>query len=366
VPTFSVVFADTEGHIGYQASGSIPIRKVWERGYRPGWDPEHQWQGLIPFEGMPQLADPERGWIATANNRPAPPDFPYPLSGTWSDGLRARRIRQMIEERRTLSRADFAAMQTDALSLRAVQCLPGLLSILADSPEPRLQEAVGHLRTWDGRMEPDRVGATLFDVFFSQWARTVVRQRFDEATAAFVAGAVNGLSAALLRENLANWFAPGAREPAIRSAMGTTLGLLADRLGSDMSRWTWGRLHQLSLRHVLSGRGDLGQLLDHGGVPVPGDMHTVCNTGLGPAFEARTGATYRLLVDLGTSPPELCQVDSQSQSGHPGSPHYRDQLPTWLQGQYHRLPLARAEASREAVSTLRLEPRGEDAHSTGG
>src|SRR5262249_23023303 len=145
----------------------IPLRSVWERGYRPGWDPAHQWQGLIPFEGMPQLTDPERGWLATANNRPAPNDFPYPLSGTWNDGLRARRIRQMLDSRPSLSCDEFSAMHQDALSLRAVHCLPGLLKVLAASPEPRIQEATLHLHTWDGRMEPDRVGATLFEVFFS-------------------------------------------------------------------------------------------------------------------------------------------------------------------------------------------------------
>ena len=39
VPTFSLVFADVDGHIGYQATGRIPIRAVPARGYRPGWDP---------------------------------------------------------------------------------------------------------------------------------------------------------------------------------------------------------------------------------------------------------------------------------------------------------------------------------------
>jgi penicillin amidase len=65
-PTFCVVYADAAGQIGYQCTGRIPIRNVWERGYRPGWDPAHQWAGLIPFAGMPRLVDPPRGWIATA------------------------------------------------------------------------------------------------------------------------------------------------------------------------------------------------------------------------------------------------------------------------------------------------------------
>jgi penicillin G amidase len=339
VPTFSVVYADTDGHIGYHAAGRIPIRQVWERGYRPGWDPAHQWQGLIPFEGMPQLTDPERGWIATANNRPAPDDFPYPLSGTWNDGQRARRIRQMIEAKPILSHADLAAMQQDALSPRAVRCLPGLLKVLTASQDPRFQQAADYLRRWDGRMEPNQVGASIFEVFFARWTRVVVRERFKEETAAFLASGVNGLSAALLTDDPFGWFAPGKREEAIRQAMELALDWLTNRLGPDLSQWTWSKLHILLLRHVLSGRGDLGPLLDQRGLPVPGNAHTVGNTGLGPNFEAKTGAGFRLIADLSSSPPMLWSVDAQSQSGHPGSPHYRDQLETWSKGEHYRTAL---------------------------
>jgi penicillin amidase len=356
VPTFSVVYADVDGHVGFQAAGRVPVRGVWERGYRPGWDPAHQWQGLVPFEGMPHAADPERGWLATANNRPAPEDFPYPLSGTWSHGLRAERIRQMLEAKASFARADFVAMQHDALSVRALRCLPGLLKVLASSPSARTQEAARHLASWDGRMEVDRVGASLFDVFFAHWARAVARERFEGEVAALLTDGVSGLAAALLGEDRAGWFRAGNRERAILAAMDSALDRLSDRLGPDMGQWAWGRLHTLPLRHVLSGRGDLGALLDRGGLPVKGDTVTVCNTGTKAAFEARTGAGYRLIADLATAPPGLWAVDGQSQSGHPGSPHYGDQFQGWLDGRYHYLPLDRGEASRAAVARLTLEP----------
>jgi penicillin amidase len=355
VPTFSVVYADADGHVGYHAAGRIPVRKMWERGYRPGWDPDHQWRGLVPFEGMPRCADPARGWIATANNRPAPDDFPYPLSGTWNDGLRARRIREMIEARPVLSREDCAAMHRDALSPRAVRCVPPLLALLA-AQAPNFLEAARHLQQWDCRMEPDRVGASIFEVFFSHWTRAVVRERFDEATATLVAGGANGLSAALLAGDPAGWFAEGRRERAVLGAMRAAVDWLTERLGPDRTRWHWGRLHVLSLRHILSGRGDLGTLLDQAGVPVPGNAHTVCNTGLGPEFEARTGAGFRLVADLSSAPPVLWSVDAQSQSGHPGSPHYADQLPTWTKGEYYATPLDPVESVRAALTRLILIP----------
>jgi penicillin amidase len=361
VPTFCVVYADRDGRIGYQATGRVPVRAAWERGYRPGWEPAHQWQGVIPFDGMPHLADPPRGWVATANNRVAPDDFPYPLSGTWSDGHRGRRIRQMIEEREGagMSRGDCGTMQQDALSLRAVRGVPALLAepSLTISPSAQMSEALRHLKAWDCRMEPDRVGATIFDVFFALWTKAVVRERFDGDTAALLAGGANGLAAGLLEGDPLGWFRqPTRRGSLMNVTMGEVIAYLAKRLGPDMARWTWGRLHTMPLRHVLSGRGDLGALLDQGGLPVKGDMTTVCNTGLGAAFEARSGANYRMIVDFLAEPWLIQAADASSQSGHPGDPHYSDQFEGWVRGEYHRLYLDRDMAAREAVTRLVLEP----------
>ena len=71
VPTWSYVFGDVEGHIAYQAVGRIPIREQWNREYRPGWDPAHQWQGFIPYDALPALSDPAEGYARSANNRSA-------------------------------------------------------------------------------------------------------------------------------------------------------------------------------------------------------------------------------------------------------------------------------------------------------
>src|SRR4030095_7515591 len=118
------------------------------------------------------------------------------------------------------------------------------------------------------------------------------------------------------------WFPSGQRVPCIRRVFTDTLAYLTQRFGPDVATWQWGRLHRLPLKHVLSNRGDLGQLLNHGGGPVSGDMPTVCNTGSDPTWLATTGAGYRLIADLATNC--LLAVDAQSQSGHPGSPHYSD------------------------------------------
>ena len=361
VPTFSLVLADVEGRIGFQSSGRIPVRKREERGYRNGWDPEDQWQGLVPFEEMPGTDEPERGWIATANNRLAPDDYPHLLFGRWSCGWRGQRIREMIESREKLSTDDIREMHQDAESLRARTVMPSLLQILGDGGDAKEAEAIRVLGVWDHCSLPDATGATIFNVFFTRWCRTVADQHFEPAAAELLAAGIAGCAAHLLTCDAGEasiWFADGSRDDRVRKTFSETIAGLGDRFGTDLTDWTWSRLHRMPLRHVLSPRGDLGQLLDHGGAAVRGDMMTVCNTGSGPDWIAATGAGYRMIADLSTSPASLRAVDAQSQSGHPGSGHYSDQFEDWVSGRYHEIPLDRESALAAAARTLTLTTAG--------
>jgi penicillin G amidase len=362
VPTFNLVVADIQGQIAVQCAGRIPLRKYSQRGYRSGSDPDQQWIGLLPFDAMPHAIDPPRGWLATANNRLAGDDYPYPLSGTWPSGYRAKRIRELIEAKLAATAGaaaeigftgdDFRVMHQDALSLRAVDCVPPLLAALAEISDRELQAAADLLRKWDGRSLANLVAPTLFNVFFTFWSKAVAEERFEGVTAELLAKQAEGIASRLLADDPLGWFPSGQRVPRIRRVFRDTLAYLTQRLGPDMASWQWGRLHRLPLKHVLSNRGDLGQLLDHGGVPVNGDMTTVCNTGNDPNWQATSGAGYRLIADLATNC--LLAVDAQSQSGHPGSLHYSDQLAAWSGGEYHVLPLNRDDVSQLIVEKLQL------------
>lgn len=357
VPTFNAVFADVDGQIAVQCAGRIPVRQSPERGYRDGSDPAQQWTGLIPFEGMPHAVDPPRGWLATANNRLAGDEYPYPLAGTWVSGYRAKRIRQMIEARMPNAKfgeSDFREMHQDAISLRAMNCLPGLLAAIDTLMTPQALAARALLQVWDGRALPELVQPTLFNVFFSFWSKAVADVRFQGTTAELLAKQCEGIASRLLTDDPHGWFPAGERVATIRRVFTETLADLTKRFGPDLTQWHWGKLHRMPLRHVLASRGDLAALLNHGDVPVRGDMATVCNTGSDPDWLATSGAGYRLIADLARQ--ELLAIDGQSQSGAPGTPHYSDQLAAWSAGEYHIVPLDRAEVSKIAIERLTLAP----------
>ncbi|MGE3316225.1 MAG: penicillin acylase family protein [Planctomycetaceae bacterium] len=358
VPTFSAVFADVDGKIGYQAAGRLPVRKTIERGYREGWNPEHQWEGIVPFQGMPGLTAPERGWMATANNRPAPDDFPYPLAGGWISGHRAERIRHVLESppRGGFTREHFRDLHQDAVSYHARDLVGALCDVLATVPDERIQTANRLLENWKFECDPDLVAPTLFNAFFSKWAEVVAAERFDSETAALLLNGIEAVASRLLISDKEQWFHKNDRRAKVVESFRAALDLLANRFGSDIQTWSWGKLHTLPLKHVLSSRGELGQLLDHGGVSVRGDKTTVCNTGQSPEWKAGAGANYRLIAELENNPPGLWAVDSQSQSGHPGSPHYSDQLDDWCAGRYHFIPLDTSATRAHGRKRLTLTP----------
>jgi len=136
--------------------------------------------------------------------------------------------------------------------------------------------------------------------------------------------------------------------------MSQALDHLEERLGAEMSACSWGKIHSITLNHLLSHHRDLKQLLRMGGYPVHGNGITVCNTGSDPNYLAALGANWRYNADLSEDPPGLWAVDAAGQSGHPGSPHYCDQLSEWISGRYRYIPLDRQRAEATAMSRLIL------------
>ena len=79
VPSQNLLYADVDGHIGYQMPGKIPIRRAGE-GTIPvtGWNTSYGWQGYIPFGQLPWTYDPPEQYIVTANQAVVDERLPVP------------------------------------------------------------------------------------------------------------------------------------------------------------------------------------------------------------------------------------------------------------------------------------------------
>lgn len=362
LPIFNLVYADVDGRIGWQATGSIPVRGDGDlsRGYRPANDAAHAWTGYIPFDDLPRMEDPERGWVGTANNRPVAVDEQaVPLYGWWAPGHRAVRLRQLLDDGRTLTADDMRAMHSDTTNLRAAEVLPKLGELLASGPAGA--RLIQLLDGWNLQMSVDSVAATVFEAFFEVWQRRVMTARFPEHVHAFLGslGAGSGLAMRLLSEGSpSDWFGEGVSIGAIAEEVAAqTLADLASRYGADTASWRWGLVHQVSFKHPLDGRPGTDGLFATAprGTAGTGYVLNANSFSHDEPFAVVSGPEYRLVVDMADLD-ATTTVLTTGQSGLPGSPHYADMVDPWVRGAYLPLPFSPEAVDAAKTGETRLEP----------
>ncbi|RLD32267.1 MAG: penicillin acylase family protein, partial [Bacteroidetes bacterium] len=150
----NMVYADKEGNIGLYAAGAVPLRKGVGYLIRSGQTDEYDWKGLVPFEEMPHVYNPESGMVSSANNKTVGNDYPYYIGLLYSQGYRLNRIREMLNEEEKLSVEDFARMQADQKSWLVKEFLPDILNVL-NGRDLNESEKTGLtvLSGWNGIME---------------------------------------------------------------------------------------------------------------------------------------------------------------------------------------------------------------------
>ena len=151
VPQQNIVYADTEGNIGYYAPGRVPIRRSGDGLVPvPGWTGEYDWTGFIPFEALPHTFNPASSQVVTANHKVVPDSYPYFITSQWTEPYRAERINELLARSDAHTLESFAQIQADQLSLMARTFLPFLLEV---EPQTELGRAVlADLLAWDGTM----------------------------------------------------------------------------------------------------------------------------------------------------------------------------------------------------------------------
>jgi penicillin amidase len=348
VAIFNFVYADREGHIGYQMAGRIPIRGRVVPGFRDANAAADQWQGYIAFDDLPHMYDPPSGYVASANQRIVPDDWPQPIYGAYSQGHRGVRLAQALGHRSGLDPAANIALQNDVKNCRAERLCPHILRHLGEGETAQVFRRV--LGDWDYRYSLTSTAPTLFEAFMALWQREVIGQHMPERLLDLT-HQQTGLAAALLEDGSIRYFADGTAAHAAATAARTLDGLRA-RLGHDPASWQWGRVHLAHWRHPLGTAA-----FDIGPRAVDGGSHTLRNTGGElPPHAASSGAEYRIVVDF-AAPDRFLAVQSIGNSGVPGSSHYQDQFEAWLRGEYHVVRLRREAVEADCEDAIILQPQ---------
>lgn len=370
---YNYVWACRDGDIGYHAAGLIPIRAAGQGfAVKDGWKPGVGWRGTVPFEDLPARENPPDGILATANEKIAPPDYPYYIAVEYAEPYRVDRIRQLLGDRALCSAEGFQKIQADVYNLAAAPYLRTLAAAYAgpgerdalSEPERRALET---LLSWDRQTTADSPGAALFEVFLQH----LLEDTFADEMGKDLAGPAlktNFMAAKVMKSLLEDpdnpWFdrrgtdGVEGRDRIFRDAFRQAVKVCRREMGRDQGAWAWGRIHKVRLGHPLGMLPLTGRSLRIGTWPYPGDNDTV-NGGYFVFDDERypvvAGAASRFVVDL-ARPSGAWFNCSTGMAGEPSSPYFENLAAGWYHGRYFWTPLADAPEKIPSGKRLRLEP----------
>jgi penicillin G amidase len=357
-PILNFAFADDSGGIGYHVAGHIPERPVARRGFKDPNDPDDAWIGNYAFSELPQLIDPDRDWIASANNPPWSGNRPYLHLGSWSDGYRFRRIRQRIASQAQHDMDSVGAIHADTVLGRAEDLAPIVAAIANGGPNKGIRELGDILTAWDGDYGVDETGPTVFSAFWNQWLTRVASARFPDHLVNLTKDRCSGVACQILQGESGVWLGEDVSiEKEVIAALKDTLAWIREKIGPRKSSWRWGKLHTVTFSHPCAQSDELKKLLNVGPAETSGVTGTVRAAGhsLAEPFKVTGLSTYRMVVDM-ARPARSKATAAGGQSGHPGSPHYRTQSELWLEDDYHPLLMDRKDVERNLDGRLVLVP----------
>ncbi|RKN04161.1 penicillin acylase family protein [Streptomyces radicis] len=412
VPSQNLVYADTEGNIGYQAPGLIPIRGEGEGRYpSPGWDSAYDWVDFIPQDELPREFNPERGYIVTANQAVVDPDtYDYALTEDWSYGTRSQRIEELllatIEDGGKISMGDMQSIQLDNSNEMAETLVPYLLDV--EIGDEYVREAQQLLEGWDFTQDADSAAAAYYNAVWRNVLQLAFGNKLPKELR--VEGQCLRVPPADESQPLENldggerlitecgersrdtaqpdggdrwfevvrgiiedpdnvwWQAQGTttqpavdnRDDLLARAMRDARYELTAELGKDMDTWSWGRLHRLMLNNQTlgtEGPGPVQWLLNRGPWNLSGGADAVDASGWNAAggYDITWVPSMRMVVSLDNFDESLW-INLTGASGHAYHDNYTDQTDLWADGEYLPWAYGRDAVEESAEHTLTLTP----------
>ena len=365
-PGMNVSYADADGNIAWWAGGLIPIRPdhVNPKMLLDGASGKDEILGYLPFEQNPHLENPPWGYIVTANNKSTvkPVGLVQDLEGYWTPVDRAGRIEHLLETQEKWSIEELKAVQLDDTSYSAPAIVASLAQVLRDAI-PALtdlqRQALETLETWDCRHNIESTGATIYHPLCDAVLAHTVQDEMGEDL--YKLYATLNDSTHFFKHLVQDAHSPfwddvtteatETRSDIVLAAFDDTLGMLARRLGPDVSRWAWGTVHTMEFKHPFGYLPLFSKLFNIGPFAAPGGSHVINNMiswGARPPYDVIAGPSTRRIIDFG-DPEHSLTILPTGNSGLLFSPHYDDQAEPFMTGQYRepRLTDAQIEAHKQ-------------------
>ena len=349
------LYADKNGSVGQVLAYRQPVLQDPEETLKLLKDTNNP---IVDYYGpteLPFVEDPESGYIASANNKPAASKIPLALS--YANGDRINRLKDFAQNNSDVTVEDLMKLQLDVYSNSSVETRDALLPFIKESDiegfDSRTRSLYEGFRDWDGRFRPESRKALAYHLVLSTFIPELFEELYPDET----------LRKMLLRgsywlSTLKEWLELPQAKELIRGKLVSAF----EEASSPFFRYNaWGDLHRQKVQHPLGRIPLLGYRFRFGEFSAPGGNDTLLKSGHGFSTEKHSvtyGAQARHISDL-SDIDENYFVLLGGQDGWLKSENLTDQVSLWRKGEYIKVPLSE-EGRREAFPVeIKLSPAGE-------
>ncbi len=347
----NINYADTKGNIGLYCAAGVPVRKR-EPGFEilPGWTDEFDWQGFVPFDELPFSFNPEKGFVASANSKTVGNDYPYHIGKWFSMPYRMNRLNELLGSENEFTPEMVKSVQTDVESDLAREFSDEIITAVERMMDLKdiEKEGLNLLREWDFKMQSEKAAPLLFEELYT----TLFENAFSDELGDSLYHEFIKVTK-LPKVALSNiWYIPESpwwddthtsKVETMNEILVTTFRQVIDKLenqfGSDMSKWSWGSMHQLTLEHPLGSVNILNRFfnLNKGPFRVGGSYHTIMpyTYPFVDRYKVNHGASQRHIYDLNDWDNSWSVIPT-GVSGLPSSRFYGNQTGMYVNSKYHR------------------------------
>ena len=329
IPGENMVWADKYGDIGWQAVGIAPIRKTHSGLVPVSGNGNFEWKDYIDIVEKPNIFNPEKGYIATANQNVTPEDYDrWDVIGyDWADPYRGDRVNSVLEGKDKFDMEDMINLQVDYFSIPSKQIIELSKGYINNNIE-----YFEKLSKWDNVLDKNSVEAGIYiewqtQIYF-EFMREFVPKEVQKYIEIQIYKVIEGISK--MDNQQKSVFLNKTLDQAINS--------LKEKYGENSSDWVYGQSNykHVKIYHPLEKivNDSIKDIIALKTYPRGGDGFTPGSTS--SELNQRSGGSFRVVINTKDWDNSFA-TNSPGQSGNPKSEFYKNLYEDWANDKFFPL-----------------------------